>query len=83
MNPPEMLGSGEQAPRAAHRDKPQHAFEIHGYVPLLALMVTSLFVLDGCEAVKAIFNAGVWVGAFVMISVIAIIGGIAAMVIRK
>jgi hypothetical protein len=40
-------------------------------------------VLDGCQVVKGIFQAGVGVGAIVVLALVATIGGIAGMVMRK
>ena len=73
---------GEVAPRATHLTKRPYTARIHGYVPLLALMATSMFVLNGCEAIKGIFKVGAWFGALVVITIVAIIGGIAALVMR-
>jgi hypothetical protein len=56
-------------------------FKIYG--PPLLLIATSVLFLDGCQVVKGIFEAGVGIGAFVVIAVLATIGGIAAMVMRK
>jgi len=53
------------------------------YGPPLLLIATSLLVLDGCQVVKGIFGAGVGIGALVVLAVLATIGGIAAMVMRK
>ena len=53
------------------------------YGPPLLLIATSLLMLDGCQVVKGIFEAGVGVGAIVVIAVLATIGGIVAMVMRK
>ena len=55
----------------------------HGYVPFVLLMATSLFVLDGCEVVKGIFNVGAWFGALMVIMVLMIVGGVAAMFMRS
>jgi hypothetical protein len=52
-------------------------------VASLATMLTSLFVLDGCQAIKGIFEAGFGVGVVVVIAIVAIIGGVIAMVSRK
>jgi hypothetical protein len=40
------------------------------FVPLLLLMVISL---SSCEAIGAIFKAGLWVGIIVVVTVLAII----------
>ncbi len=50
--------------------------------PLL-LIVGSLLFLDGCQVVKGIFKAGVGVGVFAVVGLLAIVGFIAAMVMRK
>lgn len=49
----------------------------------LAIIASSLLVLDGCQVVKGIFEAGVWVGVLAVVAAVAVLGGIAAMVVRK
>jgi len=49
----------------------------------LLFLVASLFVLDGCQLVKGIFEAGVGVGVVVVVAVVAIIGGIAVAMSRR
>jgi hypothetical protein len=49
----------------------------------LALGVASLFLLQGCALIEGIFKAGVGVGALVVIAIVAVIGGIFAMLTRK
>lgn len=44
----------------------------------LVLLMLSTLTLAGCEAVGDIFQAGMWVGAIMVVFVIAIIGFIAA-----
>ena len=50
---------------------------------LLLVMITSLVALDGCQAIKGIFEAGFGVGVVLVIAVVAIIGGVVAMVSRN
>ena len=45
-------------------------------VPLLAIVVAGVMT-SGCEAIGAIFKAGVWVGAVAVIAVIALVAFIA------
>jgi hypothetical protein len=49
----------------------------------LLIMITSLFALDGCQAIKSIFEVGFGVGVVVVIALVAIIGGIVAMASRR
>ena len=46
-------------------------FEI---VPLLAVALT----LSGCEAIGAVFQAGMWAGVFMVVLILAVVGFIAA-----
>ncbi|MBK7401390.1 MAG: hypothetical protein IPJ34_35330 [Myxococcales bacterium] len=41
-------------------------------------MFTSLVALDGCQAIKAIFEVGFGMGVLVVVAVVAVIGGIIA-----
>lgn len=50
---------------------------------LLSFMLASLVGLDGCKAIKGIFEVGFGVGAVVVIAIVVIVGGIIAMVRRK
>lgn len=56
---------------------------LQAYGPPLLIIVVSLLVLDGCQAVKGIFAAGFGVGVLVVIAMLAVIGGIMAMVARN
>jgi len=47
------------------------------HVPSLVLTLTSLFVLNGCEAIQGVFKAGVWVGIVIMAMLAFIAGGVA------
>jgi hypothetical protein len=44
----------------------------------LLLLLLSVLVLPGCEAIGDIFQAGMWVGAIVIVFVIAIVAFIAS-----
>ena len=44
----------------------------------LLLLLFSVLVLPGCEAIGDVFQAGIWVGAIVIVFVIAIVGFIAS-----
>jgi len=54
------------------------------YAPVMALviMITSQFVLEGCQAIEGIFKAGVWVGVLAILGIVALIGGGIALVRR-
>jgi hypothetical protein len=69
-----------RAPRAIDPDRHGLAKKIGAQVPSLALIITSLLVLDGCEVIKGIFKAGVGVGVISVVVVLVLIGGIVAMV---
>jgi len=45
---------------------------------MLALLVIASMTLAGCEAIGAIFKAGVWVGVLFVVVIVAIVGFIAA-----
>jgi hypothetical protein len=83
MQPDEPFNADVRVPMAPSLTKRPYAGRIHGYVQLLALMATSMFVLNGCEAIKGIFKVGAWFGALVVITIVAVIGGVAAMVMRR
>jgi uncharacterized membrane protein YkvI len=83
MRPDEPFNTDERTPTTAHLTKRSYAARVHGYVPLLALMTTSMFVLNGCEAIKGIFKVGAWFGALVVITIVAVLGGVAALVTRR
>jgi len=83
MQPDEPRNTDMQASEATRLTKRAYIARTHGYVPLLALMMTSMFVLNGCEAIKGIFKVGAWFGALVVITIVVVVGGVAAMVMRK
>ena len=64
-------------------DSPLDQTWLQAYGPPLLIIIVSLLVLDGCQAVKGIFAAGFGVGVFVVLAMLAMIGGIVAMVARK
>ena len=52
--------------------------------PALVLVVaTCAMMLNGCAAIGDIFKAGVGVGIFVVVVVLALVGGVVAMVTKK
>lgn len=51
-------------------------------VPLLAIVVAGVMT-SGCEAIGAIFKAGVWVGAVAVVAVIALVAFIVMKVGRS
>lgn len=42
-------------------------------IPLLLVMMISLFVLNSCSAIEGIFKAGAWTGIILVVVVIAIV----------
>ena len=56
---------------------------LQAYGPPLLLIVGSILFLDGCQVVKGIFEAGVGVGVFAVVGIVAVIGCIVAVVMRK
>ena len=42
-------------------------------IPLMTLLILSLFVLSSCEAIGGIFKAGAWTGIILVVVVIAIV----------
>lgn len=83
MQPHQSSGADARAPKSISLSRSPHPSRLPGALPLLGFMALSMFGLNGCEAIKDIFKAGVWVGALVIIAIVAVIGGIAAMVTRK
>jgi len=69
-----------RAPRAAHLDRPGPTTKMGARIPSLALILTSLLVLDGCRVIKGIFEAGVGVGVIAVVVILVVVGGIVAMV---
>lgn len=69
--------------RAANLDGTMPQTWLQAYGPPLLLIAASVLFLDGCQAIKGIFEAGVGVGMVVVIAIVAIIGFIGAMVMRK
>ena len=52
--------------------------------PALVLAVaSSAMLLNGCRAIGDIFKAGVGVGIFMVVAVVAVVGGIVAMMSKK
>jgi hypothetical protein len=49
----------------------------------LLVMSAGLFVLDGCQAIKGIFEAGFGIGIVVVVAIVAVVGGVIAMVSRR
>ncbi len=72
-----------RARREANLDGTMPKTWLEAYGPPLLLIAGSLLLLDGCQVVKGIFEAGVGVGIFAVVGIVAIIGFIAAMVMRK
>jgi hypothetical protein len=50
---------------------------------LMALMGLACTSLVGCEAVKGIFKAGVWVGVIVAVVVVALLAGLGRLIGRR
>lgn len=48
-----------------------------------ALIVVCALQLGGCRAVEAIFKVGVWFGVLIVVAIIAVLGGGAALIMRK
>lgn len=78
--PASMMTRAHQ-PIQFHGMPKQTWFKVYG--PPLLLIAASLLVLDGCQVVKGIFEVGVGVGVIVVLALVATIGGVVAMVMRK
>ena len=63
----------------AHLDIPRGPNPHFTRALMVALMSMSLVALDGCQVIEGIFKAGVGVGVFVVVAILAIGGGIFAM----
>jgi len=50
---------------------------------LIAFGMLSVLGLGGCQVIEGIFKVGAWFGALIVIAVVAVIGGIAVMVMKK
>lgn len=50
---------------------------------LLGFGATCLFGLGGCRAVEAIFKVGVWFGVLIVVAIVAVVGGIAALLLKR
>lgn len=83
--------SGLQAPRkvaldrgrVAHGRLPDVARAVLARVALVGFGLMSVLGLGGCRAVEAIFKVGVWFGVLIVVAIVAVVGGIAAMVMKK
>lgn len=42
-------------------------------IPLVTVLILSLFVLNSCSAIEGIFKAGAWTGIILVVVVIAIV----------
>ncbi len=71
MVPRETSCTDLQAPSAPYR------------LASLLVILMGPFALGGCETIKTIFAAGFGLGVVLVIAVLAIIGGVIAMVSRK
>ena len=54
-----------------------------GRAPLVIPAAVALLSLSGCQVIGDIFKAGVGVGIFAVVVVIALVGGLVALVSRK
>jgi len=52
-------------------------------LPLIILLVSIAFSLSSCEAIGAIFKAGVWSGVLIVVLVLVLIGFIISKVAGK
>jgi len=75
--------TGLQAPRKLALDKGRLARDLLSRVALVGFGLMSVLGLGGCRAVEAIFKVGVWFGVLVVVAIVAVVGGIAAMVMKK
>jgi hypothetical protein len=49
----------------------------------LALLATSGLGLGGCRAVEAVFKVGMWFGILIVVAIVAVVGGVLAMALKK
>jgi hypothetical protein len=49
----------------------------------LALIAGSALQLGGCRAVEAVFKVGVWFGVLIVVTLVAVTGGVLALVLKK
>ena len=57
--------------------------KVRSSVPSLVALGGMLFLLSGCRLVGDIFKAGAAVGVIAVVFVLAVVGGIAALLTRK
>ena len=81
--PPPPPTTDLRTPGSTQLDVPRGPNLIFQRAATLLLSITSVFVLGGCEVIKGIFKAGFGLGALIVLAVVAIIGGVVAMVSRK
>jgi hypothetical protein len=72
-----------RTPGSTQLDAPRGPNPTFKHAITLLLGMMSLSVLGGCQVIKGIFGVGFGLGALIVVAVVAIIGGIVAMVSRK
>lgn len=70
-------------PERADRQTYQLALPRPAILVPLVLGGISLFMLQGCAVIEGIFKAGFGVGVLVVVTIVAVIGGVVALVTRK
>jgi hypothetical protein len=80
----------ESSPKIDLRGSPQARLmprsllrKIATKLALLALLLMSTLSLGGCQAIEAIFKVGVGFGVMIVVTIVAVIGGGAALILRK
>ena len=66
-----------------HLERPRPLRSVGARLALLALCLTSLFGTSGCRVIEGIFKAGVWVGVVAVVLMLAVVGGIATLVMKQ
>ena len=82
MQPNESIHNGTRSLEVTSSKKRPRVDPTWAHVPILGLAIASIFALSGCEVVKGIFKVGAWFGALVVIAIVAVIGGVSAMLMR-
>ena len=72
-----------RSPRKTKLDRQRVTRAIVSRLALVGLAAMSMLGLGGCRAVEAIFKVGVWFGVLIVVAIVAVVGGIAATVMKK
>jgi hypothetical protein len=78
--PPTLVRDRSALPRREWQDTARAAL---CRLAFLALILGSALQLGGCRAVEAIFKVGVWFGVLIVVTIVAVAGGVMALIMKK